>query len=61
MWYEVAAPDGNKKSLRSDRRECTVGMTTLAWGASWQCNVAPTRKVDTCVWPFSHATTARTL
>ena len=60
MWFEVAASDGNKKSLRSERRECTVSMTPFAWGASWQCNMAPTGKVDMCVGPVSHATTART-
>ena len=59
MWYEVAASDGNKKTPRSERRECTVIMT-LSWFASWQFNMAPTRKVDMCAGPFSHATTART-
>ena len=61
MWYEVAASVGNKKTLRSELRECTVSTTTLAWGASWQCNMAPPQKVDMCVWPFSHATSERTL
>ena len=50
MWFEVAASDGNKKSLRSERRVyCKYDSACM--GASWQCNMAPTRKVDMCVWP----------